>query len=435
MRQFRFKGKKSADLVWEIEQRGDTYITRHGILGGVIQEFSDRPGDKGKPGTKAYVDPESNCKFNLEREVRKKLEHGYVEYVNEEPVAEQISSLDFAGFLPKNFAAYKPQTSIEPVVLEKLHKTGQAFYSRKYDGFCHILVHQESGWEIYSRRVDLVSDLFPRHIQQLSDLEIGDVGTILVGEMVCQKEGRDDFKSLSRICRSDPPEARRLIEEKECPEPTFFVFDALYWEGKDLKEVAYGERLKLWKGINLELVRPVEFHEVNPDNWQKVAKEEGWEGFVVTDGKSVPGEKFYSFNGDPKRPKGHHKLKPVYEEDVVIFAASEGTGKRLGGIGAVHVKQIHPDTGEWFYCGKVGSGFKDVDLDELEGLFAELDLPIVKKDKDVEKMELDGEGLVCMVEFGERLAGTQKFRFPVYIRLRDDKKPKECIAQKLAEEE
>ena len=154
---------------------------------------------------------------------------------------------------------------------------------------------------------------------------------------------------------------------------------------------------------------------------------------MVTDGSSVPGEKFHSFDGDAKRPKGHHKLKPIYEDDVVVFAASSGGGKRLNGIGAVHVKQIHPETKEWFYCGKVGSGFTDETLEEMEQLFKEHDMTIFDKDKDAEKVDIQNtSGVVVMIEYSDRQPGTQKFKLPVFVRVRDDKAAKECVAQRLA---
>lgn len=443
MREFRFEGKKSQPLIWKIEIQGNKYTTEHGMLGGTMQTFSDLPGDKGKPDTKGYVNAEDNCIFHVEREIRKKLEHGYVEFVDGKPLQKQITEIDLNKILPKNFCSYKPQTDIEPKSLEKLHKTGKARYTRKIDGMCHLAVHHKTGWEIYTRRMDLATERFPNHIKALESIGF-DVGTLIVGEMVCLRgAGKEDFKAISRVCRSDAEEARKLITDKEVPEPKFVIFDILFYNGKDLKDKSYDDRSKFWVSIprmgvstDDELIVGVDYHAVTPDNWEKIAKENGWEGFVVTDGAAVPGDKFYSFDGDAKRPKGHHKLKPIYEDDVVIFAAAKGSGKRMDGIGAVFVKQLHPETKKWIYCGKVGSGFTDQDLSELEKLFAEKQMKILDKDKEVEKMNLDSEeGIVAMIEYGERQPGTQKFRFPVFCRIRTDKTPKECIVQRLAPEE
>jgi ATP-dependent DNA ligase len=444
MREFRFEGKKSQPLVWKISQQGTKYTTEHGMLGGAMQTFSDIPGDKGKVGTKGYVTAEDNCVFHIEREIRKKLEHGYVEYIDGKPSQEQVNEIIFTKALPKNFCGYKPQTSIEDAALEKLHKSGKARYTRKYDGMCHLAVHHPTGWEIYTRRMDLSTERFPLHLEALSKTSY-EIGTILVGEMVCVKsDTKEDFKAISRICRSLPEESRKLILECEVPEPQFIIFDILFHNGKDLKNTCYDERAKLWKGVNLSilghenktLIRSIDYFNLTPQTWQKYAKDHGWEGFVVTDGSSIPGDKFYSFDGDAKRPKGHHKLKPIYEDDVVVFAAAAGSGKRLNGIGAVYVKQLHPETKKWMYCGKVGSGFTDEDLAELEKIWKDKKYPIFSKDKDAEKFDINqDDGLVIMIEYGERQPGTQKFRFPVFCRIRTDKSAKECVAQRLAPEE
>ena len=280
----------------------------------------------------------------------------------------------------------------------------------------------------------------PEHIKALENSDFGP-GTILVGEAVCLKNGKEDFKAISSFCRSLPEETRKIVADGKVPEATYIIFDILFYNGKDMKTVSYDERSKLWMAFPAvadaknSLIARVDYYHVTPETWQDFAKSKGWEGFVVTDGSCVPGDKFYSFNGDAMRPLGHHKLKPVNDEDVVIFACAPGTGKRLGGIGAVHVKQIHPETKEWIYCGKVGSGFTDDDLVELEKLCQKASISIVEKDKDVEKMDLNnGNGLVAAVEFSDRQPGTQKFRFPVFLRIRTDKTVKECIAQKLAPE-
>ncbi len=435
-REFRLvKGKRVQ--VWKIRQLGDAYETTHGILDGQFQVFSDKPGDKGKFGTKAYIDAIKNCDFNISREIRKKEEHGYIEFVNGDFVKTSITEIDFTKCLPKNFAALKPQTDIKSEALVKIHNHGNARYTRKFDGQMHLAVKHPWGWEIYTRRIDLATDRFPNHVAFLETTDF-EPGTVLVGEILCSREnGTDDFKAVSRICRSLPEEARKLVETGEIPEPYYQVFDILFYNGESLENTSYDDRRKFYNDLDpTGLVRPVELHKVTPDNWEKTAKDNGWEGFVVVDGSSKPGDKFFSFDGRPKRPKGHHKLKPCYTEDVVVYAGVVGSGKRADGIGAVFVKQKHPDTNEWGSYGKVGSGFTDSDLEDIEKLFAKLNLPIVEKDKDAESIDIkNNSGIVIEIEYGERITKTNKFRFPVFIRMHNDKLPEECFIQRFAPED
>lgn len=440
----RNKGKKV--LYWKIIQNENSYTTEHGQLGtSNPQTFSDTPGPKGKENTKAYVNAFDNCTFHVEREIRKKTEHGYVEYIDGKAVVEEIIELNFNKQLPKNFCSYKPQTSVKDSTLIKIHKAENALYTRKYDGMMHLAVHHTWGWEIYTRRMDLTSDRFPNHIKALNNFKNLSIGTILTGEMVCHTpEEKDDFKAISRVCRSDPKEARKLIDSKECIEPTYRIFDIIYYNGKPLSEEKFADRRSIWKNeLNIaqhdnlsmiKLIDRVEIFNVTPDTWEDYAKEKGWEGFVIVDKTSIPGDKLFSFDGDAKRPKGHYKLKPVHEDDVVIYAGLKGSGKRLGTVGSILVKQIHPETGKWFRCGKVGSGFEDEDIIEIKRELEKADLPLFDKEKE-DKGELGDEGIVAMIEYSERQIKTNKFRFPVFIRLRTDKAPKECVAQRMAPED
>ncbi len=436
-REFRREGRgKNSDLVWMVRQDGEIYYTRSGIVGGKLQEFSDNPGDKGKPGTKAYQSAVDNCKFHISREVRKKEEKGYSEFIDGKLVTKVATSItSFGEPLPKNFCPCKPNSKISDSAHEKIFKSGKARYSRKRDGFCSIFVKHSYGWECYSRRIDINTDWFPNHIDLLEQsANEFDVGTIIVGEMVCiRNDGSDNYKATSRVCRSDADVARKLIEDKECPEPTFFIFDILYHNSKSLHEKTYDERAKLWKNIGWKnnLIQPVSFHDVTIDNWMKFATDNKWEGFVITDGNCIPGDKFYSFDGEAKRPNGHHKLKVTKTEDVVVFAVSEGSGKRMGLVGAIFVKQINPDTGEFFNCGKIGSGFSDETTEEMTKLCKEKGILFLKKDTEALKIDLQDKNhdIVVEMEYSERQEDTNKFKFPVFLRIRNDKGPQECTAE------
>ena len=437
-REFRYQTSKKV-LVWMIRQLGEKYETSHGQLNGKMQVYSDIPGDKGVIGTQSYVDSVSNCTWNINREIRRKKESGYVEYINGEPTEEQVSSFSFDDYMPKNFCNYKPnpQNKMTDKWHNKIYAAGLARYTRKYNGLCHLFIHHRWGWEAYSRRMDIATNKFPLHIQKLTEYDEFGVGTILVGEMICKVGITDNLKSVSRIGQSDPDEARRLIVDGEVPEPTFVLFDILFFNNQDLSDFTYDERSAIWKKIGIpplasnecSLITSVDYYDVNPSNWEGVAKEHEWEGFVIVDGSSKPGDHFYTFSGKPKRPKGTYKLKPVYDADCVVFALSKGSGKRLGKVGSLWLKQRDPDTGKYFNCGKVGSGFSEDDIDLFTQKGEELSLPFVKNAKEADALNLDAKDeLVVEIKYYERQEGTNKFQFPVFLRLRNDKAANECIA-------
>ena len=440
-REFRFVRADAAPLVWMIRQEGESYFTQHGILEGKLQVNTDTPGPKGKEDTKAYMNAVDNCAFHVSREIRKKTEAGYIEYINGVPQEQRITKIAFDQHLPKVFTGYKPQQNIDNLKLKRICTAGRARYTRKMNGMAHLAVHHTWGWEIYSRRMDKVSDNFPLHVAALKDKF--PVGTILVGEMVCMVNGLDDLNTVARICRSDADKARNLVKWGEVPEPNFVVFDMLFYDSMPLNQTSYDKRSALWRGefpcFNErgadDVITTVDFYDVKHDTWEDYALERKWEGFVVTDGDAIPGDKFFTFNGKAKRPNGHHKLKPVFEADVVVFAGKFGSGKRKDGAGSAFIKQLDPQTGKWFYVGTVGSGFSETEssgntLGKLQEMLKEHGLPILKKDTDAEKMNIQNDnGFVLLVEYGDRTPGKNKLQFPAFKGFRDDKSVNECEAE------
>lgn len=424
--------KKDKTLIWRIKVEGDNYTTQYGQEDGQFQTAFDKPGDKGLVGSKAYVSAENNSIFHANREIRKKEEHGYIEYVNGEPVKTVETSISFDRPLPKNFCALKPQSSVSDSAHEKIHKSGKGRYSRKFDGFSTLFCKDNFGiWQAYSRRMDLVTEWFPNHIAELETSDFPN-GTILVGEMVCVREdGTDNYKATSRVCRSDVETSRKLISDGECSEPNYFIFDILFYDGKPLNEVSYDDRTKLWTRFSRNLIKPVTFHSVDINTWEALAISKRWEGFVLVDGGSIPGAKFFSFDGDAKRPAGHYKLKISRTCDAVVYAVSMGNGKRLDAVGSIFVKQIDPDTGLFFNCGKVGSGFSQETTDEMTKLCIEKGIPFLKKDPEALKIDLQdpSHDIVVEIKFNERQEDTNKFKFPVFVRIHGDKTSVECIAE------
>ena len=450
-REFHGTTRTGDTKVWMIRQDGDTYHVRHGKLGGKMQDTGGCPGPKGKVDASNYMDAVANCTFNMERLIRKKEEKGYVEQVDgqaklSEHSAKTADTVDFSRPLPSNFCPHKPwsEKKLTAKKHEKIFKTGRARYTRKRDGECCLMVHHtgDLGWRIYTRTGgDDVTDKFPYHQVAMMTAWAVPTGTIIAGEMVVsRKDGTDDTIAFANLSRASAGKARGRVESGQVPEPVWHAFDVLFWGGQDLKDKTYDERqqlfddVPLFNGENPFIHKITVLRGIGPKNWAAVIKREGWEGMVLVDGGSVAGEKLFTFNGNAARPGDCFKLKLNKTEDVVVYAALRGKGSNRETVGSLFVKQKSPRNGQWFDCGKVGSGLIDkegeLNRDDILELCRKSGVPFIDSEKDPFMQEyLGNKGFVIEVEYASRQPDTNKLKFPVIKRLRHDKGHDECFAQ------
>lgn len=460
MREFRkYTNRNTRPQVWFISvdpKNPESYIVKWGLLYGALQETSDSPGACGDPSHSDYQTAEQYVQFCIDREIRKKLESGYIEYIDGKPTATVATEIDFNSLLPKNLCFCKPKKEVPDKIFKLLEKEKRAIWTLKRDGMMHPAIKRDGKWEIYSRRMDLATEKFPHIIESLNKLVIPD-NTILLGEMCLLKsDGTDDFKGVSKICRSDPDLAlayqgfadfpKRKKDETVIGKICYYVFDIAFYDGNDLissmpvkerlgiiREIfkQFDDRIKISTGRNASLndllqenkiregilrkyyLGPIKIYKTDTDSDLELAKKLKAEGFVLLDADACYGDKSYSFDGKAQRPDGIWKRKPKYEEEFVITGVYEGTGRNRGVLGGFTIKQIHPETGDWIDCGKCGGGFTD---DQRKELY-------------IDKMV----GETIKIEFDSRQPpkdGVYSLRFPEY-KGPSDKTPEECIAQYL----
>jgi ATP-dependent DNA ligase len=465
-REFRKEtGRNSRPNVWitEIDPADqEVVVTRWGLLDGAMQKTRDRPGPCGMEGNADYQDAQAYAVFCMNRDIRKKLESGYVEWVDGKPIAKAATAIDFAKPLPKNLSFYKPQTKIDDKRLAKLHKDGRAIWTLKRDGMMHVAVRSSGAWEIYSRRMDKATSRFPHILESLEKLRLPD-GTILLGEMVLLKDnGRDDFKGVGRICRSDTdlslayqglgPFPKDHADKVVLGKAAYYVFDVPFLDGLDMvgtlpvqarlvglnraffeldphlsvvtglnstKAQLMAESKRRERMLHIHHIAPLKIFHASPETDLDLARTLGVEGFVVLDADGVYGDKGYSFDGKAQRPEGIWKRKPKNEDEFIVVGAFEGTGRNMGKLGGLNLEQIHPDTLKRIDCGKCGGGFTDEQRTEFW----------------CDRTNLIGK--TVKIEFDSRQPaknGAFALRFPVWIGW-SDKTSDECVAQSLPDEE
>jgi len=465
MREFRkVTGRNKRPQIWFIgitPKNPASYTVKWGMLDGAMQTTSDTPGSCGVKGHADYQTPEEYVVFCMEREIRKKEEEGYVEYVNGEPTKEVATAIDFNKPLPKNFCFYKPQKDITEKKLAELVKNKKAIWTVKRDGMMHVAVKTKGLWEIYTRRMDLVTEKFPHIVVALHKLDMPN-NSILLGEMVFLKADRkDDFVNTSRICRSDIDLALAYQGLGEFPKShkersvigkmRYYVFDIAYFDGKDMiSSTNAGNRFTLLsscfsrivklgittgigaseKEMNTERVirsnmlweeyiAPLQIVHTNPSEDIDLAKATGIEGFVIVDTSISYGDKAYSFDGKPQRPNGIWKRKPKWDEEFIISDTYEGSGRNMNKLGGFLIKQVHPDTGEFIDCGKCGGGLSDEQREDFWSKSKKLINKTIKVEFDSRQPPKDG---------------SFALRFPVFKGFAD-KSVEECIAQFLGMKE
>lgn len=410
-------GKTQQWAIW-VEESGKSGYPEvwieHGLTDGKKQNTFDVI-DKGVNEGKANeTTPLQQAKLVMERKITKQKEHGYSDKL-ESALAEKEVSFDEP--MPKELCFYKPKNSIDEKKIEALEKSKSAIYTIKRDGMMHIIrLSKKFSAEIYTRTMDLVSDKYP-HLQKAFDALPN--GTIILGEIILEKDGRDNFNSVSSICRSDPDEA--IAKQTELGKVSYYAFDLAFYKGKNLlTSMPYRDRLKeltsLLTWLKDPYIRVVEVINKSHDKALQEIKDRKLEGLVVWDANGIMeagGD--YTFNGKAYRPNVLWKSKPKYEDDFIVKwdpknkIGDYGKGKNKNKFGKGFLYQID-DNGDEFFVGRCGGGLsdKDRDLYTNESLFPR----------------------VWKVEYDSIQPKTGALRYPVFNldrTLIGDKTIKECL--------
>ena len=201
---------------------------------------------------------------------------------------------------------------------------------------------------------------------------------------------------------------------------SYAAFDCLYKDGLDLRREPLAVRravldklLGKTSGTRDRIFSSV-FLASNGLNAFEVAKKKGYEGLVAKDTSAAYIE---------GRSNKWLKVKVHQEDEFLIVGYTEPAGARKH-FGALLLGAY--GHGELRYAGKVGTGFDQKSLARLYGMFqpllrvkpAVIDPP---REKDVKFV---APRLVAEIAY-EELTADGKLRQPVFLGLRDDKRPQD----------
>ena len=308
--------------------------------------------------------------------------------------------------LSKGFVTAKPIQwgEYNEKEIYRLEEKRRLVKTRKYHGWKLFAVKDKSCWKIYTDGIRNVTAYLPQIASEFDTLHFPNK-SILVGEGVVTKTGSDNAK-VGKILLTKNAKAA-LAAQKEFGEMAFVAFDIIFSGNIYMLDVPYIERLKTLKRIINQKNRPVGVIEIikTPyDEAKQIVIKKNWEGLVLYDRDFV--SSFRLDGGNPTRPEGCYKWKPLYEGDFFTRKWIK-TDKDKKSEKEILLLQIDPKTGDEVDCGKHGT-FSAEDFEKIQAL-------LKKKSR-----------VVLQFEFEKRTA-MNKLVNKRFVGIRHDKKWQDCL--------
>jgi bifunctional non-homologous end joining protein LigD len=303
----------------------------------------------------------------------------------------------------------------------------QLVYEPKYDGIRAIV---EVAPRAKTGDVHLWSRLGNEKTQQFPEVTAAlrawsarlKAPVVLDGEIVAlDAKGRPTgFQQLQgRIHLSEVAESARGENV------AFIAFDILRHGATDLRGRPLLERRaeleRVFGGAKSPLLRISEMARGDGRQLYQRALAEGWEGLIAKHAASL-----YKSG---KRTPDWRKLKIVHEQEFVVGGWTEPRQTRSY-FGAL-LLGVYEAPARLKYVGHTGTGFNERELARVMKLLKPLETkecPFDQRPKTNERPHWVKPELVAEIRFTEWTADA-KLRHPVYLGLRDDKKPREVVRE------
>jgi bifunctional non-homologous end joining protein LigD len=314
---------------------------------------------------------------------------------------------------------------IEPMLAKltsKLPTPDDAWgYEFKWDGIRAVAYVEGGRVRLQSRTGEDITPRYPE--MHPMGRALGSAEVILDGEIVALDDrGRPSFEEIQqRMGLTVENEIRRKM--KDVP-VTYMVFDLMWQDGHSLVGRTYVERRNALAGLKLAGA-----------SWQTPQYESGG-GQTMKDASARAGlegvmaKKLDSRYEPAKRTGAWQKIKNHNRQELVIGGWLEGEGKRQGFPGALLVGYFD-DKGKFTYAGKVGTGFTDKTLDELNAQLKPLAVsknPYESGPTPPRAAHFVKPELVAEFEFVEWTRGGQ-LRAPAFKGFRVDKPAKDVVRE------
>ena len=291
-------------------------------------------------------------------------------------------------------------------------------YEIKYDGYRLIAAKDGDAVNLISRAGNDLTVTFPDIAATFSKLPFSYL--LLDGEVVVHDaNGLPSFSRLQKRGRlTRAPDSQRAA--KDLP-ATFYAFDCLAFDDFDLRPLNTKQRKTILKKV-LPSVGPIRYSDHIEQHGEAMFDEVcklGLEGIVAkrADSAYIAG-----------RTTQWIKVSAEKRADYVIAGYTDPKGSRSG-FGALLLACYEGES--LAYVGRVGSGFTNPDHKELGPVLSHASAGHTPANAPVEKGQHWKEtGLVCEVKY-KQITPDGLLRQPVFLRLRDDKHPSECVRESI----
>jgi bifunctional non-homologous end joining protein LigD len=321
-------------------------------------------------------------------------------------------------------------TTIHPMLAESVAEPfdgAQWLFEIKWDGYRAIAFIENGKVRLVSRNQNDLTARYP----ELNDMAqlIKAKTAILDGEVVAlDEEGKASF-SLMQQRTGFRPGGRRAAGNADVP-VLYYAFDLLYLDGYDWRRVPLEERKRKLASLVAagDGVRYSDHYEQRGKALFEMARKTGLEGIVAKLRTSCYQERR---SGEWLKIKIRHRLEAV----VAGYTETKGSRTHFGSL----VLGLYDQQGRLIHVGQAGSGFNQKSLSEISKVLKKLETnknPFFGDVDALRKVSFVKPELVAEIEFAEWTGGTSegsgpKLRAPVFLGLRDDKDPKECLLDQM----
>jgi bifunctional non-homologous end joining protein LigD len=201
----------------------------------------------------------------------------------------------------------------------------------------------------------------------------------------------------------------------------YFIFDLLYFDGNDTRQLPLLERKRLLRKVLTfnQTIRYVSHKATHGEAYYEHACKQKWEGVIAKRLMSP----YVS-----RRSKDWLKFKCSMEQEFVIVGYTDPEGQRTG-FGALLIGFY--SEGQLMYAGKVGTGFTAQTLNSLTKQFVKLHRATAPaKGIGLPKKNVHWLDPVMVAQIGfSEWTDDNKLRHPRFLGIRTDKAPEEVIRE------